>query len=330
MSNKVIILGAKGRFGRAAVDAFLDAGWQVRAFARSWKGETTVTGVEQITGDAFDAKILAEVASGCDVIVNALNPPYPRWRDDLPRLTASVIHAAKKSGASVMIPGNVYNYGAGMPELLSEDTPHEPTARKGRLREEMETSYANASNDGVQTMILRAGDFIERQKTGNWFDSHIAANIGKGRVMYPAALDRLHAWAYLPDSARAMVGLAEKRNDFSNFEQFGFAGYELTGLDLIKAMEKASGRTLRVKSLPWSMVRILGLIMPQMREVVEMRYLWDTPHSIDGEKLAQALPDFEPTPLSLAIADALGGDSANTITQDTMSDSNNLTVASSV
>ena len=107
------------------------------------------------------------------MIVNALNPPYARWRHDLPRLTANAIAAAKASGATVMIPGNVYHYGALLPARLAEDTPAAPTTRKGRLRVEMERAYADAGTEGVRTIILRAGDFIERRRTGNWFDSYI-------------------------------------------------------------------------------------------------------------------------------------------------------------
>ena len=319
MPGKIIILGAKGRFGRAAVDAFLVAGWRVRAFARSWENEVGTTDIELIAGDAFDASALASAAKGCAVIVNGLNPPYPRWKRDLPRLTASVIQAAKASGATVMIPGNVYNYGAGMPARLGEETPHAPTTRKGRLREEMEQAYASAGDDGVRTIILRAGDFIEREKTGNWFDSYIAANVAKERVIYPGPLDRVHAWAYLPDMARAMVGLAEQRAAFAVFERFGFPGYGLTGQGLVELMERACGHTLKVKRLPWPMIRFLGLVMPQLREVAEMAYLWRTPHTIDGAKLAAALPDFRATPLEDAIADALGAISAEKARQRDLS-----------
>ncbi len=184
---------------------------------------------------------LSSAAAGCEVIVNALNPPYTRWRHELPRLTANVITAAKSSGATVMIPGNVYHYGAAMPARLAEDTPAAPTTRKGRLRAEMERAYEQASAEGVRTIILRAGDFIERQRTGNWFDSHTAADVGAGRVMYPGPLDRLHAWAYLPDMARAIALLADKRAGFAAFEEFGFPGYALTGRMLIDAMAGAAG-----------------------------------------------------------------------------------------
>lgn len=319
MTGSVIVLGAKGRFGRAAVDAFLDAGWRVRAVARSWQGTAGRTDAERITGDAFDPSSLVKLAKGFDVIVNALNAPYPRWARDVPRFTRSVIEAAKDSGATVIIAGNVYNYGADMPERLTEDTPHTPTTRKGRLREEMEQAYASAVDRGVRTVILRAGDFIERENTGNWFDGYIAKNIAKGRVTYPGPLDRIHAWAYLPDMARAMVGLAEKRADLAAFEEICFPGYSPTGRDLVGALERAAGRSLKVTGMPWPLIRLLGLINPLMREVAEMSYLWRTPHGIDGAKLAAALPDFRATPLDTAIAEALGAGCAETSMQPGLS-----------
>lgn len=305
MPDQVIVLGANGRFGRAATRAFLAAGWSVRGFGRSLPpANARVSGVDWIAGDAFDAEALSAAVRGCDVIVNALNPPYPRWSRDVPRLTANVIAAATASGATVMIPGNVYNYGNEMPALLAENTPQAPTTRKGKLRQKMEQAFSEA---GVQTIVLRAGDFIEREKTGNWFDSHITAKVAKGQVMYPGPLDRLHAWAYLPDMARALVGLAEKRDELGRFEQIGFAGYALTGAMLVEAIERAAGQPLAIKRMPWRMVRLLGLVVPLFREVAEMSYLWDVPHAIDGARLAALLPDFDSTSLDLAVADALHG-----------------------
>lgn len=306
MGGTAIILGARGRFGRAATAAFLAAGWRVRTFARSAGNAAAPAGVETVTGDAFEAAAVARAAAGCDVIVNGLNPPYPRWAADLPLLTASVLTAARTTGATIMFPGNVYVYGADMPAVLTESTPHAPTTRKGRLRVEMEEAHARAAAEGVRTVILRAGDFYERARTGNWFDSHIAHAANKGRITYPGPLDCVHAWAYLPDMARAMVGLAEKRGDFDSFEEFGFPGHALTGAELVAAIERVTGRAMTVKSFPWPVIRLLGLAWPMMREVVEMRYLWDTPHAIDGSKLAAALPDFRATPVDTAIADALG------------------------
>ena len=296
----VIVLGAKGRFGRAAVAAFSAAGWEVTALARSWP--VTDAPLRAVSVDVMDAPALARACVGHDVIVNAVHPPYPKWSTDVPRITASVIAAARTSGATVMIPGNLYNYGSDLPSVLDEDTPWRGDIRKGDIRIQMERAFRDS---GVPTIVLRAGDFIEAERTGNWFDSHIAARASRGRLVYPGPRDLDHVWAYLPDMARAMVGLAQRREDFAAFEEFGFEGYALTGNDLCALVEQAMGREMRVGRFPWWALRILALGHPLMREVVEMRYLWTRPHRIDGTKLRRTLPEFKPTPASVAIEAAL-------------------------
>ncbi len=299
----VLILGANGRFGRAAVGAFRAAGWQVRAFVRP--GRTLPSDVVRIEGDAFQAADVAAAAQGADVIVHALNPPYTKWRTDLPRLAANVLAAARASGAGVMIPGNVYNHGAGMPAVLREDTAHRPTTHKGHLRETMEQSFRDAAAHGVHTVVLRAGDFIEAAQTGNWFDRFIAAKVDRGIAVYPGPRDRVHAWAYLPDMARAMVALAERADAPSGFETFNFEGYNVTGAQLIAALETATGKPLKVRGVPWGMMRLIALFAPMIREVLEMRYLWQVPHALDGATLQAALPTFKPTPLADCLREVL-------------------------
>ena len=74
-SRTVLVLGAGGRFGRAAASAFSDAGWQVRAFVRPGRPAPKARGIKVIEGDAFDARSVVEAAQDVGVIVHALNPP---------------------------------------------------------------------------------------------------------------------------------------------------------------------------------------------------------------------------------------------------------------
>jgi nucleoside-diphosphate-sugar epimerase len=257
------------------------------------------------------------------VIVNGLNAPYPDWARALPRQTSAVIAAARASGATVMVPGNVYVYGSSMPEILSETTPHRPDREKGRLREEMEAalresagfsgeseeglgeSEAHSGESGARLVILRAGDFLEGAASGNWFDAVIAKGAAKGRVVYPGPLDRAHAWAYLPDFARAMVGLAEMRDRLAPVEEVGFPGYTLTGRELTEAIAAAAGRPMRNRGFPWWALRLAAPVWPMGRELLEMRYLWERPHRIDGGKLARLLPEFRASGLEAAMRDCL-------------------------
>ncbi|WP_299282711.1 NAD(P)H-binding protein [uncultured Tateyamaria sp.] len=296
--ESVIVLGAKGRFGRAAVAGFRAAGWRVTELARAWPEE----GTGRVTADVTDTAAVVQACMGHDVIVNAVHPPYPQWSEMVPKITSTVIAAAKASGATVLIPGNVYNYGTSMPERLSETSPWVGDTKKGAIRIRMESAFRDS---GVRTIVLRGGDFIDGADTGNWFETYITAKADKGKLTYPGKRDRVHAWSYLPDMGRAAAALAGKRAEFSSFEEFGFGGYALTGDALIALTEGALGRPMKVSGFPWFAIKTMALWSPLMREVLEMRYLWNAPHHLDGSKLRAALPDFVETPVEAAFAQAL-------------------------
>ena len=284
MSKTVLILGATGRFGRHAAAAFKSRGWDVRLFDRAHGN-------------------LRNAAAGMDVIVNAWNPVYPDWAKQVPKLTAQVIDAAKSSGATVIIPGNVYNYGIDAPQVYAADTPHGAQNPLGRIRIEMEAAYRAS---GVRTIILRAGDFIDTQASGNWFDMMMIPKLGKGRFVYPGNPDIAHAWAWLPDLAKAAVDLAEIRSDLPGFSDVPFAGFTLTGHEMSQAIGSCLGRDIRLKQMSWLPIQIARPFWPLAKHLLEMRYSWNKPHQIDGAKFADLLPDFEVTSLADALPLALG------------------------
>lgn len=305
MKKTVLILGAKGRFGRNAAETFARRGWQVRAFGRNWSEATEALDarIEKVEGDGFSAASIKAAAEGMDVVIQAMNAPYHKWSTDQKAMNDAVIEAMTGTGKTVFIPGNVYNFGTDMPPLLEGDTPHAAKTRKGQFRTAMERSFRDAK--GFRTVVLRGGDFIDTVQTGNWFDGQMIKDIAKGTFMYPGNRRIKHAWAFLPDMARAMVELAEKADELSAFEDIGFAGYGLTGEELHAGLERVMGRTLKVSGMPWPLVQVLGLVQPMMREILEMRYLWETPHELDGSRLKALLPDFEPTKLDDALAQSL-------------------------
>lgn len=283
MANSVLILGAKGRFGRNASEAFRNAGWSVTPFNRGT--------------DTLDA-----IAQGKDVIVNAWNPAYPDWARELPILTRNVIAAAKSAGATVIFPGNVYVFGQDAPDRLAPDTPHTATNLLGRLRSDMEASYRAS---GVPTIILRCGDFIDTEASGNWFDKVMTKDLRKGRMVYPGAPDVPHAWAYLPDAAKAAAALAKARNALPAFADIPFPGYTLTGEEIRAALERVTGRNVTLKRMNWLPLQLARPFWPMARHLLEMRYLWTKPHYLDGECFVRAVPDFVETPLDDALASAV-------------------------
>jgi nucleoside-diphosphate-sugar epimerase len=304
-TGSVIVLGANGRLGQACVKAFYDEGWSVAALARASNQGVTLNHVDYLEGDALDGEALSSAVGGYDVIINAVNVPYSGWSAMTPKLTDAVALAAASTGATVIVPGNLYHYGETMPALLSEATPANPSTHLGKIRQSMERAYQTRSaKEGFQTLILRAGDYLDGRKTGGWFDSHIGAKLDNGEVTYPGNLFATHAWAYLPDYARAMVALAGIRDELPAFHAMGFPGHTMTGQQLVDGLRAALGRDLKLKSVPWPFLKIASVFAPNLKGVVDMAYLWNTPHAIDPKVFDALIPDFKPTPLYQVLAQA--------------------------
>src|SRR5215468_1432397 len=305
MSGNILVLGAAGRLGYAAAEAFRMAGWSVTSLVRPGAAHRAPRGTKVVeTIDRLDA---IAAARGVDVVLHALNPPFKAWRRMALAHAYSAIEVAATAGATLMCPGNLYNYGAGMPGVIDESTPMQPTTRKGDIRVEIEQRMREASERGVRTIILRAGDFFGSGR-GAWFDLVIARQLARNEVTYPGPLDVVHEWAYVPDLAAAMVRLAQVRERFGVFEVFGFPGHAVTGRMLVDAIAQASGRNsrdLRVRQMQWWMIKALSPFFALPRELSELDYLWKVPHRIAGEKLKATIGDVPHMPLDAAVKRAL-------------------------
>ena len=304
-TGSVIVLGANGRLGQACVAAFHAEGWNVAAFARSIPETERLAHVNYVQGDALDPEILARAVIGYDVIINAVNVPYGGWAGVTPKLTDAIARAAGSTGATVIIPGNIYHYGAGMPVTLSEATDAAPTTELGKVRLTMERAYqSRAVLEGFQALILRAGDYLDGRRTGGWFDSQIANKLPEGKVVYPGPLDMPHEWAYLPDFARAIVALAGNRETLPAFKALGFSGHNITGQQLKDGLTATIGQPLKLGGVPWAMLKMFSLFSPNLKGVTDMAYLWTKPHAIDGSAFDALVQGFRRTPLATALSQA--------------------------
>jgi len=279
MTQTALILGASGRFGRAAATAFEQAGWHVRRFQRGRDN-------------------LSQAASGVDVIVNGWNPAYPDWAEQVPKLHRQVIAVAEASGSTVIVPGNLYVFGGQTPSPWSETSPHAAQNPLGRIRVEMEAAYRASS---ARVILLRAGDFLDTEASGNWFDAILTAKLAKGKFVYPGRSDIPHTWAYLPDMARAAVELAAIRISLPRYLDVPFAGYSLSAVELLAAINTCLRHPAQLTQMSWLPLHLARPFWPLGRCLLEMRYLWDTPHRLQGDALQKLLPEFRNTPLEDAL-----------------------------
>ena len=315
----VLILGANGRLGLAAAKAFDAAGWQVLAQVRRAALRGMPARARLVHVPVNDLQALCAQAAGAQVVVHGLNPPYTRWASEALPMAKAGMDMAQQLGARFMLPGNVYNFGAHMPPLLRSDTPQQADTRKGRIRVAIEAELQRRCAAGtLRATVLRAGDFFGAG-SGSWLDLVIAKGIGSGKLTYPGPLGVAHAWAYLPDLAQAFLAAAQAEA-LPTFANLHFAGHTLTGHQFLAELEKAAAALgmapptgFKRRGMPWRLIRAGGLVIPIWRELAEMAYLWQVPHTLDGSSMTSlALPATTPIDAALrASLHALGrGDAA--------------------
>lgn len=300
-----LVLGATGGIGGAVAKRLAEAGWHIRALNRdAAKARLSKPEYEWKQGDALVAKDVLDAAQGVAVIVHAVNPPgYRNWGEVVLPMIDNSIAAAKAAGATIVLPGTVYNFGPDAFPILREESPQHPTTTKGAIRVEMEARLRRASESGVQAIIVRAGDFFGPGAANNWFSQGLL-KVGQPvtSVMYPGRKGVGHQWAYLPDVAEIMFRLIENRQNLPAFASYHMEGvWDADGTKMIAAIEKAAGRTLKVRSFPWWALPFMAPFVTFFRELKEMRYLWSEPLKMDNTRLVATLGAEPRTPLDVAV-----------------------------
>lgn len=310
-SKRMLIIGATGGVGKAVAEAVSKHGWTVRALTRRSNASDVLhdVDVEWCLGDAMNADDVLHAAQGVDCILHAANPPqYKNWRELALPMLANSIAAAKATGARLILPGNIYNFGPDAWPLLSESSPQFPLTRKGKVRVEMEQMMQTAAQQGARMMVVRAGDFFGGYGPSSWFAA-LMVKPGKplGSVTFPGEKTVGHAWAYLPDLAEAIARLAEREKDMGAFEVFHFGGHwTQNAVDMAEAIRRASGNPkLPIRSLPWPVIYLVSPFVGFLRELLEMRYLWKQPLRLDNRKLVSAIGQEPHTPLDEAVKRSL-------------------------
>jgi nucleoside-diphosphate-sugar epimerase len=281
-----------GAVGLATMDALLARGEQVRMVSRSGRA-VVPEGVEVVGGDAADPAFTTTVAAGARVVYQTLNPPYDRWEEQFPALQAGVLAAAEAHGARLVSMENVYMYGRPDGAPLTEARAYDAHTHKGRLRSRMSRELLAAHDAGrVEVAIGRASDYYGPRGGAQ-------SNLGD-RVVPPALAgrtatvlgdpDQPHTYTFIPDIGEGLAVLGEHPDAPGRAWHLPNDPDTRTTRELVDTVHRLAGRSrTRVRRVPALLLRALAVRDPAVREILEMRYLFDEPFVVDSTDIRTLL-----------------------------------------
>jgi nucleoside-diphosphate-sugar epimerase len=290
-----VIVGA-GPVGSITASMLADAGERVRMITRTGRGPEHRL-IERVNAEASDPHALQHAAAGATVLYSAGSPPYDRWVADWPPLAASMLAAAEKSGAVLVLISNLYAYGPVDHPMVETDQLN-ATGAKGRVRAQIwEAALAAHQQGRVRATELRSSDYYGPHVVLSQMGERVIPTVLAGKpVRVVGACDVAHTWSFINDVARALVTIGSDDRAWGK-PWHAPSNPPLTQRQMIEALGAAAGmHAVKVRSIPPLVLRGLGLVVPMIREVRETEYQFNRPFVMDSTATQET---FGLTPTSL-------------------------------
>jgi nucleoside-diphosphate-sugar epimerase len=296
---KIAILGAAGTVGRAAAHTFTERGHTVRVVGRSDAKlrEAFPRGFEVVSADLTTADGCRRALTGMDAGLYTLGLPYTAtaFAGYGPMMTHAVTAAREVGVGKLMLISNVYPYGRPQTPRVAEIHPRQPCSVKGTHRKVQEDILLGAhGSGGLSTLSLRLPDFYgphaELSLTHQVFG---AAVQGKTANVF-GPIDTPHEFVFTPDVGPVLADLVVRDDAFG--DAYNLAGAsDISMRAFAEKVYAALGQKPRLRVAGPTMMRVLGLFSPLMREFVEMAYLQSEPVLLDDGKLRGVLGNIHKT-----------------------------------
>jgi nucleoside-diphosphate-sugar epimerase len=298
-----VIVGA-GPVGSLTASMLAQSGQDVRIVTRRGNGPDD-SRIERVQADASNPDALRPLVAGAATLYDAASPPYHRWASDWPPLAASLLSVAQSSLAVLVTVSNLYAYGPTDHPMEERDVLAAKSV-KGSVRARIWHDALAAHQEGrVRATELRSSDYFGPHVLLSELGERIIPKIVAGKdVRVLGDPDMPHSWTYIWDVARALTVIG------SDERAWGRAWHTptnppLTQREIIAALCTAADLPVaRVRTIPSVAMRALGVFVPTIRELAEVRYQFDMPFVVDSSATESTF-GLTPTPMARALAETV-------------------------
>ncbi len=168
----------------------------------------------------------------------------------------------------------------------------------------------------VRGTELRSSDYFgPRVVTSQLGERIIPKILARKTVSVVGDPNTPHSWTYIDDVARALITLGNDERAWGR-PWHTPTNPPLSQRQIIDGLsEAATGQRVRVRSISPLALRALGVFVPDIREIAEIRYQFDAPFVVDSTA-AQTTFGLAATPMETALSETISWYRNHTTTKD--------------
>ena len=298
--GKMALFGAAGAIGSSIADVLRAKGIAYRVVGRNRDQLEKFFGsdplAEIVTWNPDDQESVRVAARGVDTLIYLIGVPYNHFELH-PLVMQKTLDGAIAEGVKrLVLIGTVYPYGLPTTATVTEEHPRNPQTFKGQMRKAQEEVLLKAHVEGkIQGTILRLPDFYGPGVEKSFLHSVFKAAARGGTADMVGPIDTPHEFVFVPDVGPVVLQLAAKPEAYGRWWNFAGAG-AITQREIATQVFAMAGRKPKLRVAGKTMLQLIGLFNPFMRELVEMHYLQTTPVLLDDHALIGLLGQVHKTP----------------------------------
>ena len=241
--------------------------------------------------DATDSIQLNQAIAGSDIVYVTIGFPYNRkvWQNTWPPFMHSVIEACEINKAKLVFFDNMYLYDRKALSQMKEDSPINPSSKKGEVRSHIHNMITERVKNGtLNALIARSADFYGPQLKNSALGEMVVKKLQKGKkAMAFGDLNKIHTYTFTTDAAEATALLGNTPDAYNQVWHLPTTKERLTNMQWIELIAKELNTQAKVQVVPKWMVRTLGLFIPIMREFPEMMYQNELDYVFDSTRFEE-------------------------------------------
>lgn len=290
------ILGSNGIIGSELAKELKKYTSSIRLVSRHPKKVNDTD--EAIAADLLHTEQTTDAIRGSAIVYLAAGLEYNKkiWKEQWPVIMQNVITACKQHNAKLVFFDNIYMYGR-VAGVMTEETPYAATSQKGIIRAEIAKMVINEiANGSLTAMICRAPEFYGPRNTLSGVNIMVFDNIKKGKKAQWLVSDTTkRTFIYTPDAAKATALLANSPDTWNQTWHLPCDNRYPTGKEFMQMVSAAAGKEIKYTVLSKFMIRMAGLFVGYIKEIVELLYQYDQDYIFNSDKFKKVFPAFRVT-----------------------------------